>query len=157
VEADPAWRTWTFEEQMLQPAETEIAIAVALTHDIADDVKAFANNSLPSVGRLFIARPISGATSRSVASGRHAFDLAQAAIRMKREKTQDGGTIHLFIAASNAFTFFLGQRQPSLGRVAMYEFDFEGQKGRRVHNVPVLAGFARQGINRFDGHLVMGG
>lgn len=130
---------------MLQPAETEIAIAVALTHDIADDVKAFANNSLPSVGRLFIARPISGATSRSVARGRHAFDLAQAAIRMKREKTQDGGTIHLFIAASNAFTFFLGQRQASLDAWRCTSLILKDKKGggyTTFLSLPVLPGKA---------------
>jgi hypothetical protein len=34
--------------------------------------------------------------------------------------------LHLLIAAPNAFTFFLGQRQPGLGKVTLYEYDFEG-------------------------------
>jgi hypothetical protein len=33
------------------------------------------------------------------------------------------------IAGPGAFTFFLGQRQPGLGRVVLYEFDFEGNRG----------------------------
>jgi len=130
VESNPAWPTWTFEEQALQAVGTGIAVAVSLTHDIADDVKTFANRSLPDVGRLLIARLNGGAGSQSVASGRHAFDLAEAlAVKMKKEKSQDGALMHLFIAAPNAFTFFLGQRQPGLGRLVTYEFDFEGQNG----------------------------
>ncbi|SAL09202.1 hypothetical protein AWB64_00101 [Caballeronia sordidicola] len=37
--------------------------------------------------------------------------------------------LHLFIAAPNAFTFFLGQRQPGLGKITLYEYDFEGANG----------------------------
>jgi SMODS-associated and fused to various effectors sensor domain len=33
-------------------------------------------------------------------------------------------------AAPNAFTFFLGQRQTALGAVSLYEFDFQGERGR---------------------------
>jgi hypothetical protein len=36
----------------------------------------------------------------------------------------------LFIAAPNAFTFFLGQRQTAPGSVRLYEFDFDGGRGR---------------------------
>jgi SMODS-associated and fused to various effectors sensor domain len=41
------------------------------------------------------------------------------------------GMAHLFIAAPNAFTFFLGQRQTALGSVRLYEFDFDGGDARR--------------------------
>jgi hypothetical protein len=37
--------------------------------------------------------------------------------------------IHLFIAAPDTLTFFLGQRQPFLGRAQLYEFDFGGGRG----------------------------
>ena len=33
---------------------------------------------------------------------------------------------HLFMAGPNAFAFFLGQNQPAMGPVIVYEFDFEG-------------------------------
>ena len=35
----------------------------------------------------------------------------------------------VFVAAPNAFTFFLGQRQPGLGKTTLYEYDFEGANG----------------------------
>jgi len=67
-----------------------------------------------------------------VACGRHAFELADAAtsaVRAARSADLTGIT-HLFVAAPNAFTFFLGQRQPALGRVRLYEFDLEGGRDR---------------------------
>jgi hypothetical protein len=71
------------------------------------------------------------ADSRSVICGRHAFDLAESLsgeinrLRNAREVS----TTRLFIAAPGAFTFYLGQRQPGMGSVALYEFDFEGAHG----------------------------
>ena len=50
--------------------------------------------------------------------------------------------IHLFVAAPNAFSFFLGQRQPSLGRIKLYEYDFEGLNGggyRASLSLPISA------------------
>jgi hypothetical protein len=65
-------------------------------------------------------------------NGRHAFELAEAATRAVRAARTASGTAmtHLFIAAPNAFTFFLGQRQPVIGRVRLYEFDLEGGRNR---------------------------
>ncbi|MCC5074368.1 SAVED domain-containing protein [Xanthomonas campestris pv. plantaginis] len=34
-------------------------------------------------------------------------------------------TIHLFMAAPNGFAFLAGQRRPLMGRVTLYEFDFD--------------------------------
>jgi hypothetical protein len=35
----------------------------------------------------------------------------------------------LFSAAPNALLFFLGQHREALGRIQLYEFDFEGSRG----------------------------
>jgi hypothetical protein len=55
--------------------------------------------------------------------------LAESLAQRINAERQPGSRVHLFIAAPNAFTFFLGQRQPSMGSVTLYEFDFEGQNG----------------------------
>jgi hypothetical protein len=44
-------------------------------------------------------------------------------------KEKRGSTLHVFIAAPNGFTFFLGQQQPVLGRTAVYEWDHDGPRG----------------------------
>lgn len=97
----------------------------------------YCETSLPTVGRVLILRPSTGPGAQSVACGRHAFDLADAAsIAIRMARSADAGLTHLFIAAPNAFTFFLGQRRTALGPVRLYEFDFDGARGRSY--VPAL-------------------
>jgi len=72
-----------------------------------------------------------GSGAQSVACGRHASELADAATNAVRVARLEGaGLTHLFVAAPNAFTFFLGQRQTALGSVRLYEFDFDGGRDR---------------------------
>ena len=106
-----------------------MAVGVCLTHDVGPAVKRHLAAALPGVGRLLLATPQGGANSRAVASGQHAFDLAESLAQRINAERQVGGRVHLFIAAPNTFTFFLGQRQPSMGSITLYEFDFEGQNG----------------------------
>ncbi len=128
--SDPALPTWIFDVESFCENREDVAVAVCLTHDVATAVKKFAEDNLPTVGRLLIARLTSGAGARAVANGRHAFELAEKlSFRIKEERWQAGIVTHLFIAGPNAFNFFLGQRQPSLGKLTLYEFDFEGHKG----------------------------
>ncbi len=51
------------------------------------------------------------------------------ALQINQSRNLSRAPLHLFIAAPNAFTFLLGQRQPSLGKTPLYEFDFEGAHG----------------------------
>ena len=107
-----------------------MAVAVCLTHDVVPAVKAHIAASLPQVSSLLIARPTCGAGAKSVVCGQHAFDLAEAlALQINHQRRVDRPPLHLFIAAPNAFTFFLGQRQPGLGKTTLYEYDFEGANG----------------------------
>lgn len=132
AEPDPAWPTLAIQSVDLETGGCDIAVAVGLTHNISHDVQNFVRNGLSSAGRLLIVQPTSGPGARSVACGRHAFDLAEALITQVRAViTQSGAAhAHLFIAAPNAFTFFLGQRQAAIGPVSLYEFDFDGRQDR---------------------------
>ncbi len=126
---DPAWPGWDITLDQVGTQGSDVAVGVCLTHDVGPAVKRHLAAALPGVGRLLLASPQGGANSRAVASGQHAFDLAESLAQRVNAERQPGGRVHLFVAAPNAFTFFLGQRQPSLGSVTMYEFDFEGQNG----------------------------
>lgn len=107
-----------------------MAIAVCLTHDVVPAVKAHIAASLPQVSSLLIARPTCSAGAKSVICGPHAFDLAEAlSLQINLKPQINRPPLHLFIAAPNAFTFFLGQRQPGLGKTTLYEYDFEGGNG----------------------------
>lgn len=129
--SDPAWPSLVAEAVELHTEEPELAVAIGLTHDLAEDVRRYCDETLPGVGRLLILKPSSGSGAQSVLCGRHAFELADAVSNLVRAaKAASAGRVHLFIAAPNAFTFFLGQRQTALGAVRLYEFDFDGARGR---------------------------
>jgi hypothetical protein len=131
--SDTAWPTWEFTEDASasSSAQTgELAVVVSLTHDAAPAVRAYVAGNLPSVGKTLFARPVGGPSARSVVCGQHAFELAESLTQqIAQVKAVGTKLVHLFVAAPNAFTFFLGQRQPGLGRTTLYEFDFEGASG----------------------------
>lgn len=130
---DDSWPTWSFDEKSCNSNGTDIAVAICLTHDIASDVRKYIERTLPHVGVLLIARPSCLPGPRSVACGRHAFELTDALaaeVKAVRGRSQARTTIHLFVAAPNMFTFSLGQRQAAMGRVTLYEYDFDqGREG----------------------------
>ena len=132
VEQNPNWSTLRETLQDLGRDQVDLAVALSITHDIAGDVRDYVDAHLHSVGRLLSLKPATGPNAQAVAAGRHAFELVQAAkeaIRRAKLRIAQGGTTHIFVAAPNAFTFFLGQQQSVLGRVRLYEFDFEGGRG----------------------------
>jgi len=127
---DSSWPGWEFDLETVNDSEGDMAVAVCLTHDVVPAVKAHLAASLPQASSLLIARPTCGAGARSVECGQHAFDLAEAlALQINQKRHASRPPLHLFIAAPNAFTFFLGQRQPGLGKTTLYEYDFEGANG----------------------------
>ena len=121
---DMNWPTWDFETKTLSAEKKEVAVVVGLTHDIEPDVSLYINNTLPNIGKILVAKLSCGPSVRSVECGHHAFNLAET-LAFKINKEKQGVHTHLFVAGPNAFTFFLGQRQPGLGNLTLYEFDFE--------------------------------
>ena len=136
VPPDPDWPTLGESIEDVDTDQVDLAVALGITHDISDDVRRYVNAHLHSVGKLLSLVPAAGPSAQVVASGRHAFDLIQAAkdaVRRAKLRTTQPRTTHLFVAAPNSLTFFLGQQQPVLGRVRLYEFDFEGGRGGSYH------------------------
>lgn len=129
--SDPAWPSWAIKVIEVDPARPDLAVGIGLTHDVEGDVRRYVEAALADVGRILVLKPRTAPGSQSVACGRHACEMAEAATCEVREaRAGRSGMLHLFVAAPNAFTFFLGQRQPALGRVRLYEFDFEGGRDR---------------------------
>ena len=123
---------WVFGAESFVDAGNDIAVAVSLTHDTAPKVRDYVTSALPNVKTLLTAAPVDGPGARSVTSGHHAFALAEslaAKIKAIRETSGLTGQVHLFVAAPGGFSFYLGQRQVSVGTVTLYEFDFEGGRG----------------------------
>ncbi len=110
----------------------DVAVAIGLTHDIAEAVRQYVKG-VPGVGRILHIRPEGGPSGRSVKCGHHAYILAESVTARLRAAGpgQDGRqrTAHIFIAGPNAFAFFFGQNHVAIGRTAVYEWDFEGRHG----------------------------
>jgi hypothetical protein len=124
--ANDAWRVTP---EQVSPGP-DVALAVSVTRDVLADVKAFlAAGGASTVGTVLDVRPELGVGTRVVADANHAVALADRFADVIRANRPRDGMSHLFIAAPNALAFFVGQHRGALGRVQLYEFDFEGERG----------------------------
>lgn len=119
---------WSCQEIVCNPNGTDVAIAVSATHDVLKDVQIYLQQALPEASRIvsFVMNPKPSSTA--IRDGTHALSLAQdlvAAIK-QRSTAERMGRLHIFAAAPNALTFFLGQLSHGFGSCVLYEYDFEG-------------------------------
>jgi hypothetical protein len=122
--ANNAWATTT----STVGSGNDVAVVVSVSRDALADVKAYADGS-SVIGTVIDARPAAGVGQRAVVDADHAIALADSLAEVIRAHwPKNGGTTHLFIAAPNALAFFLGQHRGALGKVQLYEFDFEGER-----------------------------
>ena len=128
-EVDPSWPKIAITREPVHANGTDIAVSIGLTHDTSQAVRTYVQ-TLPSIGELLIATPEGGASNQSVKSGSHAFRLAESLTATIRATGTGPRRVHLFIAGPNAFAFFLGQNQPAIGPVTLYEWDFDGLRDR---------------------------
>lgn len=120
---------WSVTTSTTPNSGDDVAIAVSVSRDALADVERFVA-TVSSIGTVVDARPSSGIGQRAVADADHAVALADTLADVVRtHRPKPGGVTHLFLAAPNALAFFLGQHRGALGRVQLYEFDFEGEKG----------------------------
>jgi hypothetical protein len=129
-----SWPAWDFQETVLNADGHGTACAVSITRDTEPMVRLYARESLAGLRRLLVARLNVQSSQTVVVSGSHANYLAEAlSERLKRDRENDASLlmerIHLFVAAPNAFTFFLGKHVQVLKPVTLYEFDFGRERG----------------------------
>jgi hypothetical protein len=127
-EIEKQYPTWQVTSTQLGPPDSPDAIlAISATHDIEKDVLTYAQRNLKTAGRLIHCRlPAFGPAS--VRNGTHAQLLAQnlvASVLALRREQEHPGVLHLFLAAPNGLTFFIGRLAHGLGQLMLYEFDFE--------------------------------
>lgn len=131
VPAGPPWEP--FEERQRDPGAEDVAVAVEISQGAAAEVESFLQThpGAPRVGRLVVARIVGGPGGASVTSGAHAHRLAWELHQWLKNHTGNraGRRLHLFLAAPNGFVFFFGQLALSLGKLSLYEYDFEATAG----------------------------
>jgi hypothetical protein len=107
----------------------DVAVVVSVSRDALADATAYSISS-SLIGTVVDTRPAAGVGQRAVTGADHAIALVDSLTEVIRaHRPKDGGTTHLFIAVPNALAFFLGQHRGALGKVQLYEFDYEGDRG----------------------------
>lgn len=129
---------WTIEEEQFAVDGADLALSISVTHDVRSDVNTHIQEGLPSVRKVIhgVISPKVGSTSIKDAS--HIVAAVEELIRVIRSQKRQiasTGRIHLFLAAPNAFAFYLGQRIKPLGQIRLYEFDFENQRDGGYHAI----------------------
>lgn len=122
---------WQFQEVKVDENANDIVLSLSVTHDISNDVLEFASDNIPGISRIVSASILSKPSPVSIRNGNHIALAVQeliSKIREGRSASEKKGTLHLFIAAPNAFLFSLGQQIKSLGKIKLYEFDFESTR-----------------------------
>jgi hypothetical protein len=119
---------WECEEHVFASRGNDVALALSVTCDIANDVKHFVEARIPGVRRMLHLKVLPGIAPTAIRDGVHVAGLAQemvARVRSQRTTEERGGVLHIFASAPNGLVFRLGQVSRSLGRLQLYEFDFD--------------------------------
>lgn len=108
-----------------RPEAADLAVSLSITHDIMDDVEGYLRSRGLDFQLVDIGVP--SPSARAVTTAAHADALADAIMRQLRvaRSGRPERVIHLFLALPVALAFLLGQYQHALGRLQLYEFDFD--------------------------------
>lgn len=119
----------TTEEHPGNSEHEDVAIVISVSRDAFSEVQDFLSTTGISVGRIFHVLPANGIGQGAILGGTHAFEMAEYLTnQIKKAKIKFGATRHIFLAAPNAFAFYLGQQSGLLGQVQLYEYDFSNTK-----------------------------
>jgi hypothetical protein len=105
----------------------DIAVAVGLSRDPMPKVREYVGASLSEVGTILKIIPAGGPGQSAINGGEHAAAIAASIADAVTAIGKPGATVHLFVSAPNAFSFFLGQQAEAMGTCVPYEFDFSSQ------------------------------
>lgn len=104
----------------------DVAVALAASRPIRDQVEAYIREKNLPVGRLLDAEIAGGAGQSEIGGGAHAQVLAQSlANRIAALPRERGSRLHLFASAPLALVFSLGQLGRPFGQMVLYEHAFE--------------------------------
>lgn len=121
----PAWER---SEEGIESDGSEVAIALSVSHNVFEDVRAYITQNLPGVSRIICYTISPGPSDTVVGDGNHAKRLAQQLsddLKGSRTAPERACPLHIFAAAPNGLLFFIGQNLRSFGRCIVYEYDLE--------------------------------
>lgn len=108
----------------------DLALAVEVTRPVADDVRLYAMEREPSIGRVLVLSPRGGAGPASVRDADHAYSLAaDTTLLLERVRTGEERRrpLHVFIAAPVQLAVLMGEEGRAYGPTVTYEYDFDNR------------------------------
>ncbi len=125
------YETWQVKSTLIgQTSNPDTILAISATHDIGKDVLHYAEGHVGTAG-LFIHCMIPSAGPVSVKDGTHAQQLAIGLVSQTKKllsERKHNGALHVFFAAPNGLMFFISRICHVLGKIQLYEFDFEDRR-----------------------------
>ena len=115
----------------LSPKASDLAVALSVTHPVEKEVQEMIGRQGLPIRRIIDATIAPKPEQRAVVGGAHMLRLAEELLPRLRQRTPEerDGRLHIFYAGPNALQLYLGQLARPLGRIVLYEYDFEGQQG----------------------------
>ncbi len=124
--APPARPVITSRLEAVHDSAPDLAVALSVSNEIAPEVIQYAKVKLPTVGKVLAVTVTPNPGQLAVRDAAHAFQIAESTVAATRaNRPAAGGTIHLFSSAPNTAMFFLGRMTTGLGRIQLYEYQFE--------------------------------
>lgn len=121
----------------------EVALAIEVTHPVAEDVAIYAKRALPAVGEILVMTIAGGPSRTSVRDGDHAHALATSVasdVQASRRAEDRRHRLHVFAAAPGGLMFLIGRAAAPWGPTITYEYDFDrrapGAYGPAFHLPP---------------------
>lgn len=122
------YERWIFNEELITSDGKDVVLALNITHNVLADVKHYTSKFLKNVRRIISCEMPSGPSRWAVVDGTHALYLANNLsdhLKTNRTEQEREGKLHIFIAAPNGLSFYLGQLGRSFGNCVLYEYDFD--------------------------------
>ncbi|WEK35960.1 MAG: SAVED domain-containing protein [Candidatus Pseudobacter hemicellulosilyticus] len=133
--SSPATNNWVGECTTLNPSGNDIVVSISATHDIKAVIENFVMDNLQEVAAV-LSYSLPTPSNSAFRDGSHVvasiYELV-GLIRKEQAKIKGVGKVHIFMAAPNAFSFYLGQHAHPLGSLTLYEYDFHRLRDGSYH------------------------
>lgn len=125
---------------VISPAASDLAVALSVTHGVEQEVQEMIGRQGLPIRRIIDATIAPQPEQRAVVGGAHMLRLAKELLpRLRQRAPQErDGRLHIFYAGPNALQLYLGQLARPLGRIVLYEYDFEGRQGAEERYQPSI-------------------
>lgn len=120
---------WTVREEQIGDGPG-LALAIEVTRPTAEDVRIYAREVSPGIGRMLVLTITGGTGPTSVRGADHAWALAHdlgQIVEARRTTEEREAPVHIFASVPVALAYLIGREGRAFGPSITYEFDFDNR------------------------------